>query len=325
MPGRFWKNKKVLVTGFAGFLGSNLTKRLIDLGAFVIGLDIKPRPKQSVLTKADYQKITVIRGSVANYRLVKKILQKYKIEYVFHLAAEALVENCYQNPLKAFNSNIAGTWVMLEACRQWPEIKAIVCASSDKAYGQHKKLPYTEKSPLLGDHPYDVSKSCADLLAAAYFNTFNLPVGVTRSGNIFGPGDFNFSRVIPDTIRCALTNKTFIIRSNGKFVRDYVYVDDIVNGYLMLAEQLQRKNLAGEAFNFSAENPLTVLELVKKIYAVLGKKPKYKILNQAQYEIKHQFLSSAKAQKILGWQPKYNLEKALKKTIAWYQNYLREN
>jgi CDP-glucose 4,6-dehydratase len=315
----FWKNKKVLVTGYEGFLGSHLTKELTASGAAVVGLDIKTKRKKTILTKEDYLKIKVIRGSVADYPLVKKILQQNKIQIVFHLAAEVLVGECLKKPLKAFESNIAGTWALLEAGRNYGKLEAIICASSDKAYGSHNNLPYRENFPLTGNHPYDVSKSCADLLARTYFHTYGLPVVVTRCGNIYGSGDFNFSRVVPDAMRCAIGGRVFNIRSDGQFTRDYVYVGDIVSGYLMLAEQLRKKNLAGAAFNFSDENPLTVLELVKKISAVLGKKPKYIILNQARYEIKSQFLSSAKARKVLGWRPKMTLDKGLRITSNWYQ------
>lgn len=323
MSANFWKNKKVLVTGFEGFLGSNLTRKLIRLGARVVGLDVKTKRKATLMTQEDYQKMAAVKGSVADYRLLKKILKKHRPEIIFHLAAEALVGHCLKNPLKTFDSNIAGTYTLLEACRAWGKVQAIICASSDKAYGSHKNLPYRENYALEGQYPYDVSKSCADLLAYTYFHTFNLPVVVTRCGNIFGPGDFNFSRIVPDAVRSAIQKKTFFIRSDGKFTRDYVFVDDIVAGYIILAEQLEKKNLAGEAFNFSDENPLTVLGLVGKIRQAIGKKFRYKILNHVHYEIKNQFLSSAKARKILGWRPKVALEEGLKKTIYWYRSFLR--
>lgn len=319
----FWKNKKVLVTGYEGFLGSNLTKKLISLGADVVGLDIKTRRKETILDDSDYKKMITIRGDVSNYNLVKKIINHYRIEVVLHLAAEAIVNECFNNPRKTFTSNIKGTWELLEVCRSSKTVKSIVVASSDKAYGSHKKLPYKEDAPLQGNHPYDVSKSCADLIAYTYYHAYGLPVAITRCGNIYGPGDFNFSRIVPDAIRCALTGKQLLIRSDGKFVRDYVYVEDIVNGYIMLAEQLPKKNLGGEAFNFSDENPITVIELVKKIYEVIGKKPNYKILNQAKYEIRRQYLDSQKARRVLKWGPLSNLEEGLKKTISWYKNYFK--
>lgn len=315
----YWHHKKVLVTGYEGFLGSNLTKRLISLGAKVVGLDIETGRKKTLLSSGDFKKIEVIRGDVANFGLVNDAVSSHKIEVIFHLAAEAIVGKCLKDPLSTFSSNIIGTWNILEASRNSPTVVAIVAASSDKAYGSHEKLPYKEDAPLCGDHPYDVSKSCADLLAYTYYHTFGLPVVVTRCGNIYGPGDFNFSRIIPDAIRCALSNKTLFIRSDGKFTRDYVFVDDIVNGYIFLAEKFQSANLAGEAFNLSAENPYSVLELVNLIYKIAGRKPNYEILNQATYEINHQYLSSEKIRKALKWKPSYTLGEGLGKTIEWYR------
>jgi CDP-glucose 4,6-dehydratase len=318
----FWKKKRVLVTGHEGFLGSWLSVRLLKAGAKVIGIDkVNARPL-SVLSEAR-NKIVRIKGDIARPALVKTVIQKHRPEIIFHLAAEAIVGECTAQPLKAFTANIQGTWNVLEHARGNKSIRAIVAASSDKAYGSHKILPYREDVPLRGDHPYDVSKSCADLICHTYFHTYGVPVCVTRCGNIYGPGDFHFSRIVPDTVRCALSDKPILIRSDGKFTRDYVYVDDIVNGYMMLAEQLEKKDLGGGAFNLSDEKPLTVLELVKKIFITLGKKPNYRILNEAKYEIKHQYLCSRKARRILGWKPRYTLEKALAITIDWYRKHLR--
>lgn len=324
MNKKFWKNKKVLITGFEGFLGSNLTKVMVSSGAKIFGLDIKVGRKDTLLTTADYKKITVIKGSVANYTLLKNTIIKNKINVVFHLAAEAIVGKCNLNPLVTFSTNIKGTWMVLEACRNSKAIESIIIASSDKAYGTHKKLPYKEDASLIGNHPYDMSKSCADLIAYTYFHTYNLPVAITRCGNIYGPGDFNFSRIVPDAIRCALTGKTLLIRSDGKFTRDYVYVDDIVNGYIVLSEKLPKLRLGGEAFNFSGENPITVIKLLNEIkkFNFCGNKLNYKIMNTAKYEIKEQYLSAAKAMRVLGWKPKYNLGKGLKKTISYYIDLL---
>jgi len=320
MNKHFWRGRSVLITGFAGFLGSNLTKALVYGGAKVVGLDIKVRRKETILTVADYRRMTIIKGSVTNYRLLEDILTRKKINVVFHLAAEAIVGRCHNNPRRTFSVNVKGTWNILEACRNSKTVKSIVIASSDKAYGSHKKLPYMEDAPLIGNHPYDVSKSCADLIAYTYFHTYGLPVAVTRCGNIYGPGDFNFSRIIPNAMQCIKNNKTLLIRSDGRFVRDYVYVDDIVEGYILLAEKLEAQQLAGQAFNFSIENPITVQELLKQIDGVGVRygKLEYKILNAAEYEIKKQYLSSAKARNILGWKPKHNLSQGLQKTISWY-------
>lgn len=319
MNKRYWKNKNVLVTGFEGFLGSNLTKSLLSARANVIGLDIVTGRKDTILDKDDYCKMTVIKNTVCDYNNLKEVFTKYNIEVVFHLAAEAIVDSCLKDPLCAFASNIQGTWNVLEACRGLSPIQAIIIASSDKAYGSHKDLPYREDAALKGRHPYDVSKSCADLIAHTYFKTYDLPVAITRCGNIYGPGDFNVSRIVADTINCALADKCLVIRSDGKFTRDYVFVKDIVNGYILLAEKMQKLDLGGEAFNFSDENPLTVMDLVKKIYRLLGKKPKFTVLNKAKYEIKHQYLNSSKAKRILGWKPMFSLDKGLSITINWYK------
>lgn len=323
MDAKFWKKKNVLITGYEGFLGSNLTKALLNYKANIYGLDILIHRKRTILSKKDFDKINIIKGSVENFLLLSEIIKKKKIEIIFHLAAKSLVGQGLHKPIRAFSTNIRGTWNVLEASRNSDSVKAIIVASSDKAYGNQKNLPYKETHSLCGNHPYDVSKSCADLLAYTYFHTYGLPMVITRCGNIFGPGDFNFSRIIPDAVRCALTGKTLLIRSDGRFTRDYIYVDDIVNGYLLLAENLKKLNLAGEAFNFSNENPLKVLDLVKKIYKLLGKKENYKILNQAKYEIRHQYLTSAKARRVLNWKPKITLDAGLRKTIDWYSDLLR--
>lgn len=323
MDFKFWKNKNVLITGYEGFLGSHLTKALLDLKANICGLDILVRRKQTILSKKDLDKINIIKGSVENFLLVSKIIRENKIEIIFHLAAKSLVNQGLKKPIKTFSTNIRGTWNILEVSRDSDAVKAIIVASSDKAYGNQKNLPYKETFPLCGDHPYDVSKSCADLISYTYYHTYDLPVTITRCGNVFGPGDFNFSRIIPDTIRCALSGKTLLIRSNGKFIRDYIFVDDIINGYIGLAEKLQKLKLAGEAFNFSNEDPIIVIELVEKIYQIVGRRPNYRILNEARYEIEHQYLSSKKARRILGWRPKYTLDEGLKKTIKWYKDYFK--
>lgn len=318
----FWVNKQVLITGFEGFLGSHLTKALLKTKAKVVGLDIKVYRKETILDSSDYKKMIVYKGSVTNYRLIEKILQKHSINIIFHLAAEAIVGASQQKPLETFESNIRGTWVVLEAARQYGSIESLVVASSDKAYGSHKKLPYKESAPLIANHPYDVSKSCADLIAQAYAHTYQLPVAVTRCGNIFGPGDFNLSRLIPEAIRCALTKEKLLIRSNGKFIRDYVYVDDIVDGYIVLAQELNKLKLSGEAFNFSDERPLSVLEVVKEISSVTGNKLQYKILDNATYEIAHQYLKSQKSKKILRWYPKHTFAQGIRKTIQWAKSSL---
>ncbi len=317
----FWHKKRVLITGYAGFIGSNLAKEIVLSGARVTGLDTADKRKDSALSRAEIEKINCIRGNVNNFSLLKKTILKNKIEFIFHLAAETIVGDSLANPLKTFNSNIRGTWNILEAARGLGMVKAVIVASSDKAYGSHKKLPYYEDAALTGRHPYDVSKSCADLIASAYSHTYGLPVGIARCGNVYGPGDFNFSRIIPYSIYCLLTGKKVLIRSNGRFTRDYVYVEDIVKGYILLAEKMQTLGLEGEAFNFGTEDPMSVIDLVNRIYKLADRKTDYKVLNQVKYEIKHQYLSSEKAKRILNWKPEYSINEGLVKAIRWYKEY----
>jgi len=321
MNTNFWKGKRVLITGYEGFVGSWLSRTLLKKGANVFGVDIKTYRKETILTAGELNLIKIIKGNVENFGLVFNTIKQNDIEIIFHLAARSLVGDCLENPLRTFKTNIQGTWNILEASRMAQCVKAVVIASSDKAYGEHKKLPYREDAPLRGNHPYDVSKSCADLIAQMYYHTFGLPVVIARCGNIYGPGDFNFSRLVPDAVRCALSGKTFFIRSDGKFIRDYICIEDVVRGYILLVEKFEKEKLAGEAFNFSNEKPISVLTLVKKIYKILQKKPNYKILNETKYEIMRQYLSSGKAKRILGWQPEYNLLCGLRKTISWYERF----
>lgn len=305
----------MFITGFEGFLGSNLALCLLELGADIIGLDIKIYRKKTILIPGDYKRITIIKGSVENYRLLDEIIKRHKVQVIFHLAAKALVGECLKEPLSAFSNNIKGTWNILECSRLASGVRAVIIASSDKAYGSNKKLPYREEARLSGRHPYDVSKSCADLLASSYYHTYKIPVGITRCGNIYGPGDFNLSRLIPGAIESVLKGRVFEIRSDGKYIRDYIYVEDVVCGYILLAQQLERKKLAGGAFNFSNEKPLSVMDVLKAIYRIVGRKPNYKILNTVKCEIKKQYLSAQKARSVLGWKPKYSLEAGLRKTI----------
>lgn len=321
MVKNFWKNKKVLITGHEGFLGSNIAKALLERGSKVIGVD-KIKERSCNALEGLRKDIICVKGDISDLKLVKRIVETHKPRVMFHIAAEAIVGEANKNPVGAFKSNIEGTWNILDASRGKKFIDAIVVASSDKAYGSHKELPYKEETALRGKHPYDVSKSCADLICHAYWNTYKVPVCVTRCGNIYGPGDFHFSRIVPDAVRCALKSETLLIRSDGEFTRDYVYVEDVVNGYIALAEKMKKLKLYGEAFNFSCEDPITVIEMVKAIFRLLGKNPDYKILNKVKYEIKDQFLCSRKARKVLDWKPGFTLNEGLKKTIEWYEEKL---
>ncbi|OFW64211.1 MAG: sugar dehydratase [Actinobacteria bacterium RBG_19FT_COMBO_36_27] len=322
---RYWRNKNVFVTGCTGLLGSWLVKTLEENGAKVIGLIRDWVPKSNLILQSTINKIITVRGEVEDYFLLERILNEYEIDTVFHLAAQTIVGIANRNPISTFETNIKGTWNILEACRKNPTVKKVIIASSDKAYGEHKTLPYTEDAPLKGSHPYDVSKSCADLIAFAYYNTFKLPVCVTRCGNFFGGGDLNFNRIIPGTIRSVIFNEKVVIRSNGKFIRDYIYILDAVNAYLYLAEKMDEKNVIGEAFNFSNEIQLTVIELVNKILSIMDRKElKPIILNEVKGEIVHQYLSAAKAKEMLGWSPIYGFEEGLRETIEWYKEFFKD-
>jgi len=320
----FWKSRNVFITGCTGLLGSHLTQFLVERQANVIGLVRDLVPKSNLIQTGVYDEINIVRGCVEDFFTVERALNEYEIDTVFHLAAQTIVGTANRNPLSTFESNIKGTWCVLEACRRVPIVKRIVLASSDKAYGEQEKLPYEETAPLKGSHPYDVSKSCADLLAYAYYDTYKLPVCVTRCGNFYGPGDLNFNRIVPGTIRSVLNNEPPTIRSDGTFIRDYFYVKDAALAYMHLAEKMGDPKIHGEAFNFSNELQVTVLELTNKILKLMDRVAlKPIILDQAEHEIKHQYLSSKKAREMLKWKPKYNLDDALKETIEWYTKFFK--
>jgi CDP-glucose 4,6-dehydratase len=319
----FWQHRKVFITGCSGFLGYWLTQYLLKHDAQVIGLVRDNVPQASFFRFKLNDKITVVRGALEDYALVERIINEYEIDTVFHLAAQTIVEIANRSPLSTFETNIKGTWNLLEACRvNNPLAQRIIVASSDKAYGSQKQLPYTEQSPLRGTHPYDVSKTCADLIAYTFFNTYNLPVCITRCGNFFGGGDLNFNRLVPGTIRSVVHNEPLLIRSDGTPKRDYIYIKDAVSGYVTLAEKMEQLNIYGEAFNFSSENQLTVLDMTNKILGLMGRVDfPVKVLNQAKSEIKDQYLSIDKAHRVLNWSPQYNVEDALRETIDWYRNF----
>lgn len=320
----FWRDKNVFVTGCTGFLGSYLAKSLVESGARVTGL-VRDHVPQSNLYQGDGMgRIMLVYGALEDYALLERILSEYEIDTVFHVGAQAIVGVANRNPLSTFEANVRGTWNVLEACRRTSTVRRIVVASSDKAYGDQEVLPYDESMPLTGKHPYDVSKSCTDLIAQTYNKTYGLPVCVTRCGNLFGGGDLNFNRIIPQTIRSVLKGEAPVIRSDGTYIRDYFYVEDAVNAYLMLAERMEALNLSGEAFNFSNEIQLSVLDLVHKILGIMGSDLKPIILNEGSNEIRHQYLSARKAREILDWKPLYQLDEALLKTISWYRGYLAQ-
>ncbi|MCM3355885.1 sugar dehydratase [Bacillus halotolerans] len=320
----FWKNKNVFVTGCTGLLGSYLVKELIEQGANVTGLVRDHVPQSNLYQGEHVKKMNIVQGALEDLPVIERALGEYEIDTVFHLAAQAIVGVANRNPVSTFEANILGTWNVLEACRKHPLIKRVIVASSDKAYGDQENLPYDEDMPLQGKHPYDVSKSCADLISHTYFHTYGLPVCITRCGNLYGGGDLNFNRIIPQTIQLVLNGEAPEIRSDGTFVRDYFYIEDAVQAYLLLAEKMEEHNLAGEAFNFSNEIQLTVLELVEKILKKMNSNLKPKVLNQGSNEIKHQYLSAKKARKLLNWTPAYTIDEGLEKTIAWYTEFFKK-
>ncbi|QKN79759.1 GDP-mannose 4,6-dehydratase [Bacillus pumilus] len=320
----FWNGKNVFVTGCTGLLGSYLVKELIDQGANVTGLVRDQVPRSNLYQGSQFEKMNVVQGALEDMQTIERALGEYEIDTVFHLAAQAIVGVANRHPVSTFEANILGTWNVLEACRRQLLIKRVIVASSDKAYGDQEQLPYDEDMPLNGKHPYDVSKSCADLISHTYYNTYGLPVCITRCGNLYGGGDLNFNRIIPQTIQLVLEGEAPEIRSDGTFIRDYFYIEDAVKAYLLLAEKMEEKGLAGEAFNFSNEIQLTVLELVDKILKAMGSELKPRILNQGTHEIKHQYLSAEKARKLLDWKPDYSIDEGLEKTIEWYREFFQK-
>ncbi len=313
----------MFVTGGTGLLGNWLVKCLLTAGADVTCLVRDWVPQSEMIHSRDIERVKVVRGDVRDRECLERSLGEYEINTVFHLAAQTIVGIANRNPISTFESNIQGTWNLLEACRRSPTVKSIIVASSDKAYGDQTVLPYSEETPLQGQHPYDVSKSCADLIAHTYAVSYRLPVAVTRCGNFYGGGDLNWNRIVPGTIRSALRGERPIIRSDGSYIRDYFYVEDGAAAYMTLAEALaKRPELAGEAFNFSNELQVSVLSLVQRVLGLTSSALEPDVRNEASNEIRHQYLSAAKAREVLGWQPLYTLDDGLSRTISWYREYL---
>ncbi|MBI2620904.1 GDP-mannose 4,6-dehydratase [candidate division WWE3 bacterium] len=322
MNKKYWKSKNVFVTGAAGMLGSELVKVLADASANVTVV-IRDKVSKSRLFLEGYDaRVNVVQGDVADFAIIERIIGEYEIDTVFHLAAQTIVRIGNASPLSTFDSNIRGTWNVLEACRLHSErIKAVVVASSDKAYGPSDKLPYDEQLPLRGQHPYDVSKSCTDLLTQCYWHTYKAPVSITRCGNLFGPGDLNFNRIIPGTILSIMRGERPIIRSDGKYIRNYFYIKDAANAYVAIAENIKR--VSGEAFNVGGIERYSVLEITDTILKVMGSKLEPIVKNEATNEIYEQYLDTAKIRRMLKWKPKYSVEKALRETVRWYKKYVR--
>jgi CDP-glucose 4,6-dehydratase len=320
----FWQDRPTFVTGATGLVGGWLVRRLVALGADVVCL-VRDWVPQSELVRAGLlEQVNVVRGDVCDQALLERALGEYEIDTVFHLAAQTIVGIANRNPVSTFESNIGGTWALLEACRRSSTVKQIVLASSDKAYGDHDDLPYSEDTPLQGRHPYDVSKSCADLISQSYAVTYGLPLAITRCGNFYGGGDLNWNRIVPGTIRSVLRGQRPVIRSDGSYIRDYFYVEDGAAAYILLAEKLAADPaLRGQAFNFSNEIQVTVLEVARRILALLDSGLEPEIRGEASNEIRHQYLSAARARRELGWQPLFTLDEGLRATIAWYADFLR--
>jgi len=324
MKNGFWRDRPVFITGATGLVGGWLTKHLLEQGASVTALVRDWVPASEFVRKGLADRVNVVRGDLSSSYLLERALGEYEIEVVFHLAAQTQVQIANRNPISTFESNIRGTWELLDACRRSPKVKSVVLASSDKAYGDQTVLPYKEDMPLLGKHPYDVSKSCADLIAQSYAHTFGVPVAITRCGNFYGGGDLNWDRVVPGTIRSVVRGERPIIRSDGNFVRDYFYVEDGAAAYMLLAERLrQDPKYCGAAYNFSNEAQISVLELVNAILTKMGSKLQPEIQNQASNEIRHQYLSAERARAELNWKPMFTLDQGLEKTIAWYREALQ--
>lgn len=319
----FWSGRRVLVTGATGMVGSWLVKDLLAAGAYVVALVRDTDPHSEFFRSGDYLKTHIVTGTLEDYPAIERSIIKHEVDTVFHLAAQAIVGTAYRAPLSTFETNVRGTYQLLELCRANADlVQRVVIASSDKAYGAQETLPYTEDMSLQGHYPYEVSKSCADLIAQSYYHTYGLPVAIARCGNIYGGGDLNWSRIVPGTIRSLLHQEAPIVRSDGTFVRDYVYVKDVSCAYMSLAEKLSRDDLKGHAFNFGPERPLSVLELVTIIQHLLGcERLKPDIRNAAVGEIRSQYLSSEKANRLLDWRPHFTLETGLSETIAWYRDF----
>ena len=322
----FWKDRTTFITGGTGLVGSWLTKMLVEAGADVICLVRDQIPQSELVRTGLINKVKIVKGDICDRHLMERILGEHEVDTVMHLAAQAIVGIANRNPISTFEANIQGTWNILEACRRSPKVKQIVVASSDKAYGDQLNLPYFESTPLHGTHPYDVSKSCADLITHSYANSYGLPVIITRCGNFYGGGDLNWNRIVPGTIRSVLNDERPIIRSDGNFIRDYLYVEDGAAAYMLLAQKLsENPELGGQAFNVSNQKPVTVLEVVNLILKSMNSSLIPEIKNEASNEIRNQYLDATKVNEMLKWKPSFDLETGIIKTVKWYEDYFKDS
>jgi CDP-glucose 4,6-dehydratase len=322
---RAWAGRRVLVTGATGIVGSWLTRRLVDAGAYAVAFIRDDDPQSELYRSGVVRRTTVVSGALEDYASVERAINEHETDVVFHLGAQTIVGTALRAPLATFEANIRGSYNLLEACRRLSSIvKAVVVASSDKAYGDSPQLPYVETMPPLGRHPYDVSKSCTDLLATSYAHTYETPVAVARCGNIYGGGDLNWSRIVPGTIRSLIRNERPVLRSDGTLIRDYIFVDDVVDAYVSLAEALLSRREVGEAFNFSTGSRLTAMEIMRAVIRAMGSGLEPVVSNTARNEIRNQYLDSSKAAARLGWTSSHDLDAGLRKTVAWYQDFFRK-
>ena len=315
--------RRVFVTGATGIVGSWLTRRLVEAGAYVVALVRDADPQSELFRSGTSQRVSVVTGSLEDYPSLERAINEHETDLVIHLGAQTIVGTALRSPLPTFEANIRGTYNLLEACRRMKGVvKAVVVASSDKAYGDSDILPYTEDMPPLGRHPYDVSKSCTDLLTHTYAHTYGLPAVIARCGNIYGGGDLNWSRIVPGTIYSAIRGQRPVLRSDGTFIRDYIFVEDVVDAYLALAEAVASGVGVGEAYNFSSESKVTALQMVEAVLRAMGSEDLTpEIRNTATAEIKHQYLDSTKAREQLGWKVNYTLDEGLRRTVAWYREF----
>jgi CDP-glucose 4,6-dehydratase len=320
-----WQGRRTLVTGATGMVGAWLVKRLLEEGAEVVALVRDANPHSELIRSGDINRVNVVNGALEDYAALDRAINKHEVDTVFHLGAQTIVGTALRSPYQTFEANIRGTYNLLEACRlQSSLVKSIVIASSDKAYGDVEVLPYNEEMPMNGRHPYDVSKSCTDLLSATYAHTYGMPITIARCGNIYGGGDLNWSRIVPGTILSVVKNESLLIRSDGTFLRDYIYVLDVVEAYMLLASRANEDGVRGEGFNFSCEEPMNVLDISARVKELMGRPDLAPtILNQAKAEIRDQYLDSRKAHEVLNWAPRYSTEEGLRQTIRWYLEFLK--